>query len=93
MSSKDELVRKVSALVKGRFAGDYDRAFRFYATKGTGARDINSEELMELLDDAGVGNTFTRRAWASGIIKELDTSKDSRISWDEFRAVVTNSEG
>jgi Ca2+-binding EF-hand superfamily protein len=80
-----ELADKVSALVGARFGGDYRRAFRHYDASGDGK--VSQDELKALLADAGVGNVLTRSAWASGIIAELDTDGDGRISWSEFEAV------
>jgi Ca2+-binding EF-hand superfamily protein len=82
---KQFLADKVSALVKARFGGDYQRAFEHYDANGDGK--VGKDELKALLADAGVGNVFTRSAWAGGIIAELDTDGDGRISWSEFEAV------
>jgi Ca2+-binding EF-hand superfamily protein len=65
--------------------GDYRRAFAHYDASGNGK--VSQDELKALLADAGVGNLLTRSAWASGIIAELDTDGDGRISWSEFEAV------
>ncbi len=40
-----------------------------------------------MLKDAGIGNGFTRGAWTSGVIKELDKNKDGAIAYSEFRVV------
>ena len=90
MASEDdrqELRAKVSNLVGTQFGGDYQRAFRHYDGNQDGK--INKEELKALLHDAGVGNAFTRAAWASGISGELDTDGDRCISWAEFEPSLT----
>jgi Ca2+-binding EF-hand superfamily protein len=83
---RQELKDKVAALVRARFGGDYQSAFRHYDADHDGR--ITKAELKALLVDAGVGNVFTRPAWAGGIIEELDRDDDASISWAEFEAVV-----
>jgi len=80
---RQELKDKVAALVHSRFGGDYRGAFRHYDSDQDGK--VTKDELKKLLVDAGVGNVFTRSAWAGGIIKELDRD-DACVSWDEFQA-------
>jgi Ca2+-binding EF-hand superfamily protein len=82
---RQELADKVSALVNARFGGDYQRAFQHYDANGDGK--LARDELKALLADAGVGNVLTRAAWAGGVIAELDTDGDGRISWSELEAV------
>ena len=76
---------KVAALVASRFGGDYRAAFGHYDADGDGA--ISTDELTALLADAGVGSGWTRWAWASGIMAELDTNGDGVIARAEFEAV------
>lgn len=80
-----ELDEKVTALVRGRFGGDAQAAFRHYDADGDGG--INQAELKTLLADAGIGNGLTRWAWADGIMDAVDTDRDGHISWAEFQAV------
>jgi Ca2+-binding EF-hand superfamily protein len=82
-----ELKDKVGALVAKDFGGDYRRAFDAYDADHDGS--ISKGELKALLSDAGVGNVFTRAAWAGGIIATLDTDDDACISWAEFEAAFT----
>ena len=49
---------------------------------------VNRDELVEPLQDAGVGNWLTRGAWADGIIAELDADRDGTISATEFESVL-----
>ena len=60
-----ELADKVTALVRGRFGGDYPAAFRHYDVDGDGV--IDKAGLKALLADAGIGNALTRWAWATGL--------------------------
>lgn len=84
-AQKRELVTKVARLVRTRFQGNYKTAFDHYAGKAEPAGLVDRDELVSLLKDADIGNAFTRGAWASGIIEELDTSKDGKIGWSEFQ--------
>lgn len=83
-----ELKAKVSALVSKSFGGDYKAAFEAYGGKDG---KVTKDELMKLLSDAGVGNGFTRGAWASGIIEKLDSDGDGRIGWSEFETVTNRA--
>ena len=90
-ADRRELADKVAALVKARFGGDYQSAFRHYDADADGT--ITRAELKKLLSDAGVGNLLTRSAWAKGIVGELDRNEDDAISWEEFEAVVQGGQG
>ena len=85
---KQELIRKVAALVERRFAGDYKATFDHYASKRTESGSINADELSDLLIDAEVGNMFTRGMWVSGIMAELDKDKDGFITYSELEAIA-----
>lgn len=80
-----ELKSKVGSLVDKRFGGDYLKAFEHYDSDRDGA--VSRAEIVALLEDAGVGNGFTRGMWANGIIDKLDATKDAKIQWPEFEAV------
>lgn len=82
---KQELIRKVRALVTQRFAGNYKRAFDHYAKKRRNSGLIDRDELLDVLTDAGVGNFATRGAWADGIMRELDKDHDGFIAYSEFQ--------
>ena len=77
-----ELKAKVSALVASKFNGDYKKGFDHYDNDKDGS--ISKSELVQMLEDAGVGNGLTRGAWANGIIKKLDGNGDKKIEWTEF---------
>lgn len=83
-----DLQDKVTAVVSTKFGGDWYRAFAKYAAKNGSAAGVDKEDLLELLDDAGIGNFATRGMWADGIMKELDKNKDGSISWEEFSALL-----
>jgi len=82
---KNEIDEKLTALVRTRFGGNYRSAFAHYDSDGNGALD--KDELTALLTDAGIGNAFTRWAWAKGIVSEVDRDGDGAVSWAEFEAV------
>lgn len=81
---KRELKDKAEALIRDKFAGDPQAAFRAYAD---GAGLINRTALKNLLRDAGVGNALTRGAWADGILEAVDADRDRKVSWGEFVSV------
>ena len=83
----DELKTKIAALVRESYGGDYRRAFAHYDSDQDG---IDAEELKQLLEDADVGNVFTRGSWVSGIIAKVDANQDGRIAWAEFEQVIKN---
>ena len=83
-----ELKDKVAALVQSKFGGDWYRAFNHYAGKNGGTGEVDKEDLLAMLEDAGVGSWLTRGAWADGIIGELDKNKDKSISWSEFETLL-----
>lgn len=77
-----ELAKKVDTLVKRKFAGSYEAAFKSY-TRGatTGA---SSEHVNRLLTDANVGGWFSRGFYVSAVMDKFDTNKNGKISWSEF---------
>jgi hypothetical protein len=79
----------VSRLVDSKFGGDWERMFRHYAGISGGSDMVERRDLIPLLEDAGIGNGFSRGAWAKGILEEVDTSGDESISPEELRAVLT----
>jgi len=85
-TQKRELEKKLHSLIGTRFHGDRGAAFNHYDADGDGS--VNEDELKRMLADAGIGNGFTRWAWANGIIEELDKTGDGMISWDEFTSVL-----
>ena len=87
-ADREELQRKVQKLVDDNFKGDYRKAFNHYDQGVTKNGKINKAELLNLLEDAGLGNFFTRGAWAEGIIAELDKNEDGSISWKEFQEKI-----
>lgn len=87
VQDKTDLATKVSALIRAKFGGDWRRAFWHYDGDHDGG--IDRAELTDLLRDAGVGNYFTRGAWASGVTAEMDADGDGRITWPEFETVFT----
>jgi hypothetical protein len=84
---EEELKRKVEALVKKNHEGDYKKAFDFYDHDKDGG--VVKSELIQLLEDAEVGNKLTRGTWAKMIIEKLDRDQDTKIQWTEFEQVFT----
>lgn len=84
-ANEKELKQKVGALVSSKFGNDFKKAFTHYDRDKDGA--VTKGELVELLEDAGVGNGITRGIWAKKIIEKLDASHDHAIEWSEFEAV------
>jgi hypothetical protein len=88
-----ELKEKVAALVQNKFGGDWYRGFTYYAAKNGGSSAVEKEDLLVLLEDAGIGSWITRGAWADGILDAADKNKDKTISWEEFEALLQGSDG
>ena len=87
MSAEErELREKVERLIRTNFAMDWRRAFDHYASDSNAA--VNREELLVLLEDAGIGNWATRGAWADGVMKKFDKNGNKQISWAEFEEVL-----
>ena len=88
---KQQVEEKVAALVEAKFGGDYQKAFEHYDSNHDGK--VSKDELMTLLQEAGIGNFLTRSTWAAGVIEQLDTDGDGRISWPEFESIFTAGPG
>ena len=82
-----ELVRKLHGLVAKKFAGNYKRAFDYYATKRSNSGTIDREELADLLKDALIGNVVTRGMWADSVMEKLDKNRDGFISYSELESL------
>jgi hypothetical protein len=80
-----ELKKKVGALVDHKFRGDYGVAFDSYDSDHDGK--MTKDEIVQMLEDAGVGNGLTRGAWANGILDKLDMNHDRGVQWGEFESV------
>jgi len=80
-----DLIRKVDHLARSRFGGDYRKMFDHYALKRPRTAHLDSDEFMEMLKDADVGNLTNRSAWAKGVVEKLDTNHDRFISFFEFQ--------
>lgn len=90
MSSEEELIRKINALLKKKYGGASMDAMRklFDEYDKNSDGQIDKAELTALLAEAEVGSGLTRGMWVSGINEKLDTNRDAKISWDEFRRVI-----
>ncbi len=87
---QEELVQKVQALMQQRYGDTSVESMRklFETYDRDGDDSVSGDELVQLLKDAGVGNSLTRGAWVKGIVKALDQDGDQKISWDEFSKAV-----
>jgi Ca2+-binding EF-hand superfamily protein len=87
---QEELTHKIQGLLlrkTGNTTRDSMHAmFKTYDRDRNGK--IGPKELTDLLNDAGVGNGWTRGMWVDGIMKQLDTNHDGEISWEEFDASI-----
>jgi hypothetical protein len=81
---RQELRDRVEALVRERFGGSYRSAFDRYARNRDGR--IDTEGLVTLLDDAGLGTRWDGLVWATAILAEIDRERDRGICWVEFAA-------
>ncbi|MBM4374671.1 MAG: hypothetical protein FJ095_06275 [Deltaproteobacteria bacterium] len=81
-----ELIEKVTRLVDSRFKSDWRRAFDHYSSGSTAV--VDRDQLIKLLDDAGIGNWVTRGAWADGVPNKMVTNGDKCVSWTEFQSVL-----
>jgi Ca2+-binding EF-hand superfamily protein len=82
-SYRDELIAAVRTLMDRQFGGDLAAMLRHYDRDGD--EHFDSRELYTLLQDADVGNVLTRGRWVAGILRELDSNKDGKVSLEEFR--------
>lgn len=87
-AQKQEIKDKVTRLVDSKYGGDWTKMFTFYAGQSEAPDEVERKELVVLLEDAGIGNWITRGQWADGIMEDLDTSANNKISWSEFNKVL-----
>jgi Ca2+-binding EF-hand superfamily protein len=82
---KADVQSKVTALVSASYSDDTERAFRAYDANSDAV--ISKDELVKLLDDAGVSfRMVSNDTIASAMIDEYDKDKTSTISWSELEA-------
>lgn len=89
-NEQQELIEKIEALLQKKFSATDEDSMKklFLAYDANNDGKIDKDELMKLLKDADVGNTFTRGAWVKGVLEQLDRNADKAISWDEFKAAT-----
>jgi hypothetical protein len=87
--NEKEFLRKIVALTRRRFRGDWEMMFNHYSRKRGQTGHLDSDELGELLKDADIGNFATRSAWANGVVSILDTDRDRFISYLELKQYVS----
>lgn len=90
---QEQLVASIEAALKSKYGDTSPASMRKFFDSYDANKDgkIDKDELMKLLKDVDIGNSFTRGAWAKGIIEKLDTNADKAISWDEFQAVTSTA--
>lgn len=86
MTTRRELVEKVTALVARRYAGDWLACFRDHDENGDGV--ITRDELTVILARAGVGWRASRWVIAEQVIEVIDGDSDDAISFAEFTAIT-----
>jgi hypothetical protein len=86
MSREKELADKIEALLTKKYGSPTTASQRLLFNEFDKDRDskINKEELGQLLEAADVGNRFTRGIWVDGVMNNMDTDKDLKITWDEY---------
>ena len=75
---KEEIKEKLTLFVEGK---DFKTLFLKYASND----DMNSEQMKELLIDAGV--SYWCR-WPAKVIEKLDANEDERLSWKEVSSAL-----
>jgi len=87
MATEAQTQELLAAIKKLKGRGTYRSLFDKYA--GDDAM-LDGKELLELLEDAGVGNWATRSMWRDGVMEAVDskTAPDSKISWPELQQLV-----
>lgn len=86
MSREDdrrEMIDKLKALSKKRYGSEdaWDKLFLDYDKDHDG--QATRAELEKLLEDADIGNRFSRGHWVTGLILELDRDLDGKASKKE----------
>ena len=91
MGVEDELVGKVQLLLRDKFGGtDADARLRlFEAYDANHDGEVDKDELLRLLADAGIGNPTTRSMWVAGVMSRVDSDKSSTISYAELEDLFT----
>lgn len=90
MAPEIELITKVRRLLVVKHGNDsvasLRKSFDAYDRNGSGC--LEADELASVLEDAGIGNRFTRKMWVKGILSRLDQDGDDAISWDDFSGLL-----
>jgi len=90
MAPETELVTKVRKLLLDRCGSDDVAALResFFAYDKNKTGRLEPDELYVVLEDAGIGNTFTRGMWVKAILARLDNTKKNALGWDDFAPML-----
>ena len=82
-----ELTDKLTALVNGPpYNGDYNAVFTHYAGPDN---LVDTTGLTQLLKDAGISDSrIVLHFWVSGVMAQLDTNHDGKLSLAEIQAAI-----
>lgn len=69
---KQELIAKLKALCLKRYGKEDAWPELFSSYDGNKDEHIDHDELVTLLDDAEIGNAFSRGHWATGIMQQIN---------------------
>ncbi len=92
MTNAEKLKAAVSALCKSRYGDaspeNLKKLFLSYDANKDGA--IQRDELARLLSDSdvdGCNSAFfaTCERWTNGVMDQVDTNRDGKITWEEYR--------
>jgi hypothetical protein len=88
-AEKAELIAKLKALAASR-GQTLSQLFDAYAMGGGGGdrKALSRDELVWMLDHAGVGNWFTRGDWADRILEHLDKDASGTLTRAELAGVL-----
>lgn len=89
MGAKESILRKIRILITNQFDTP-EEAFQFFDSDNNGT--LRKSEIKRLLRQAEV-NGFIRNFVAEELLKGYDKSSDDTISWEEFKAAISELEG
>jgi hypothetical protein len=93
--NQKELVAGLMALLTARYGKTDGQAWQWLFSDYDADKDgrISAEELNTLLNDADIGNAFTRSFWVKGIMGKLDLDTATGISAPELLRVLPKAPG
>ena len=82
MGKREEIIKKISDLVREKYGGDWKAAFEGEDADKDGK--ISSKELTAVFAAAGIGSGLTRFLYVNGTMEQLDPNRDGFIEWEDF---------